>query len=189
MESRPLGKPEWRAEFKSRLAQFLADNRKAEWDLSIQAQVRRLLPPQGGYVAAYIARADEPQVHHDLGKHDPQWQWVFPKVTDTGLRFYRPNSPGAFLPGKMGLTEPDPAHSLEVPLSECAVALVPGIGFDRRGTRLGRGLGHFDRALMGYSGLRVGVAYSVQVAGEEIVREPHDVSMDFIVTEKFLLKM
>jgi 5-formyltetrahydrofolate cyclo-ligase len=188
VESRPLGKAEWRSQFKSRLNGFLDSDRKAEWDLAIRTRIRELLPPQGGYIAAYIARADEPQIH-DLSKHDPQWQWVFPKVTEAGLQFFQPESPAAIRAGTMGLFEPDPALSKEVSLRECAVVLVPGIGFDRRGTRLGRGLGHFDKALMEFSGLRVGVAYSVQVASEDIAREPHDVVMDCIVTEKYLLRV
>ena len=100
-----------------------------------------------------------------------------------------PKVMGALTDGAFGIREPNPVHCRQVPLQECAYVLVPGIGFDRRGTRLGRGLGHFDRALKGFTGLRVGVAYSVQVVNDELVREPHDVPMDVIVTEKFLLRV
>jgi 5-formyltetrahydrofolate cyclo-ligase len=65
-----------------------------------------------------------------------------------------------------------------------------GVGFDRRGARLGHGAGFYDRAL-GFRRLRhhwrgprlVGLAYSFQVV-DHIPVTPHDVFMDLIVTDK-----
>ncbi len=189
IESRGLTKSEWRAKLKSYLAKSLTSGLKNEWDRSIQTFVRDVLPPQGGIVASYLPKPDEPQVQENLSKHDPQWQWVYPRIEDAALKFYMPKTPEALRPGSYGILEPDPAQSKEISLSQCAVILVPGIGFDRRGTRLGRGLGFFDRSLKGFTGLKVGVTYSSQVVNEDLVRESHDVPMDVIVTEKFLLRV
>ena len=65
--------------------------------------------------------------------------------------------------------------------------LVPLAAFDRRGTRIGYGKGYYDMALGGLHarGLRprlVGVAFAVQEV-ESIPREPHDVRLDWVVTE------
>jgi len=67
---------------------------------------------------------------------------------------------------------------------------VAGVGFDRRGARLGHGAGFYDRALAfrrqrgHWLGPRlVGLAYSFQVVPFIPVTE-HDVFMDFIVTER-----
>jgi 5-formyltetrahydrofolate cyclo-ligase len=65
-----------------------------------------------------------------------------------------------------------------------------GVGFDRRGARLGHGAGFYDRALA-FRALRqhwrgprlVGLAYSFQVV-EHIPVSHHDVFMDLIVTER-----
>ena len=64
------------------------------------------------------------------------------------------------------------------------VMLVPLLGFDRRGTRLGYGGGYYDRsvAAMDRKPKLVGLAFSVQEV-EEIPREDHDVSLDAVVTE------
>jgi len=65
-----------------------------------------------------------------------------------------------------------------------------GVGFDRRGARLGHGAGFYDRALSfrharhHWQGPRlVGLAYSFQVV-DHIPVAPNDVFMDLIVTER-----
>ena len=44
------------------------------------------------------------------------------------------------------------------------MALVPGVGFDADGRRLGRGRGYYDRLLAGVAGTRCGVAFDEQMA-------------------------
>jgi 5-formyltetrahydrofolate cyclo-ligase len=68
------------------------------------------------------------------------------------------------------------------------VLLVPVTAFDRTGARLGKGRGVYDRAIAafrrrGLSPVLVGIAFSVQEV-PAIRREPHDVGLDWIVTEK-----
>jgi 5-formyltetrahydrofolate cyclo-ligase len=60
--------------------------------------------------------------------------------------------------------------------------LVPGLAFDRHGNRLGRGIGYFDRLLVGARGVTIGVGYDFQLV-REVPAEAHDVRLDFIVTE------
>lgn len=69
------------------------------------------------------------------------------------------------------------------------VILLPLLGFDAHGTRLGQGGGHYDRALSfkrcGRRPLLVGYGYSAQQT-ETLPREPHDVRLDAVITEKGL---
>lgn len=65
--------------------------------------------------------------------------------------------------------------------------LVPCVGFDDDGYRLGYGGGYYDRTLAGWPGatkpVTVGIAYEAcRVAA--LPREAHDVPLDAIVTEK-----
>ncbi len=62
--------------------------------------------------------------------------------------------------------------------------LVPGVGFDLNGARLGRGKGYYDRYLEGKNFLKIGLAWSEQIV-EKIPVEQHDCYMDFIITEEF----
>ena len=68
-----------------------------------------------------------------------------------------------------------------VALNRLDLALVPGLGFDARGQRLGRGKGHYDRLLAGFTGMKIGVAFDFQIVAE-VPREPHDIALDAVVT-------
>jgi 5,10-methenyltetrahydrofolate synthetase len=62
--------------------------------------------------------------------------------------------------------------------------LIPPVGFDERGFRLGYGGGYYDRTLsaMAPQPLKIGVAFELSRI-PTIRPQPHDVPMDFIVTE------
>ena len=64
------------------------------------------------------------------------------------------------------------------------IVVTPGVGFDSKGNRLGRGAGYYDRFLA-RPGLRAFVcalAFECQIA-DAIVSEAHDRPMDMILTE------
>jgi len=61
--------------------------------------------------------------------------------------------------------------------------LLPMLGFDRMGNRIGQGAGHYDRALeLRPTALRIGIAWSVQEV-DTIPADPWDVPLDAIMTE------
>jgi 5-formyltetrahydrofolate cyclo-ligase len=60
--------------------------------------------------------------------------------------------------------------------------LVPGVGFDLTGTRLGFGKGYYDRLLKYACGCRIGVCYDFQIV-EALPQTSTDVAMNMIVSE------
>ena len=63
------------------------------------------------------------------------------------------------------------------------IVLIPLLGFDRQGTRLGQGAGYYDRALARESApLRIGIAWSLQEF-ENLPADPWDMPLDAILTE------
>lgn len=76
------------------------------------------------------------------------------------------------------------APSEVAPRVEPDVVVMPLLGFDARGTRLGYGGGYYDRTLAGMHKRPrlVGLAFSGQEL-PEVPREPHDWPLDMIVTE------
>jgi 5-formyltetrahydrofolate cyclo-ligase len=66
------------------------------------------------------------------------------------------------------------------------IALVPGVGFDERGARLGRGRGFYDRALraLRHAGAvhAVGMAFEAQVV-RRLPEDPWDERVDAVVSD------
>ncbi len=106
---------------------------------------------------------------------------AYPRVGASGLTFHR-CGPEALTAGYRGILEP-PAAAAELELSQLSAVVVPGVGFDVSGGRLGQGGGFYDRALAASVGLRLGVCFDVQVTDAPVPREPHDVNVDVVVTE------
>lgn len=68
-------------------------------------------------------------------------------------------------------------------------AVIPGLGFSRRGQRIGRGMGYYDRFLAQpeFRGARCGLGFEAQVL-EELPSDEHDRPVDMLVTEVEVLR-
>lgn len=92
-------------------------------------------------------------------------------------------------PGTWGILEPPKSRwgepGKEIEPTEIDLIMVPGVGFDRRGGRLGNGAGYYDRLLVCVRPDTVlcGLCFESQLF-DEIAVEPHDVAMDVVVTER-----
>lgn len=71
--------------------------------------------------------------------------------------------------------------------NEIDVVVVPGIAFDRHGGRIGFGKGCYDKFLKGTKAIKIGFCYDFQLV-EHIETESNDVSMDYIITEKEIIR-
>jgi 5-formyltetrahydrofolate cyclo-ligase len=88
--------------------------------------------------------------------------------------------------GTFGILEPDPARCPVVQPDTINVVAVPGLAFDRRGHRLGRGRGFYDRFLPSTNATTLGLFFATQER-DPIPVEPHDVPLDAILTERELI--
>lgn len=93
------------------------------------------------------------------------------------------------VPGWRGVREPPPAGRRPLRPSAIEAAIIPGVGFDAAGNRLGYGGGHFDRFLprLPRGAVVIGVALDEQVV-DAIPVEPHDRPVDVIVTPTSTLR-
>ncbi len=83
-------------------------------------------------------------------------------------------------PAGLGTLEPGSDAPEVVP----EIMVMPLLGFDREGTRLGYGGAYYDRTLAAMTPrpLIVGYAFAAQEV-ERIPREPHDIGLDILITE------
>ncbi|RMD81237.1 MAG: 5-formyltetrahydrofolate cyclo-ligase [Candidatus Dadabacteria bacterium] len=139
-------------------------------------------------ILSYAALRDEADVGQVAIEAAARGKRVFlPVVKDDGnLEFCR-WEPGATLRrSSYGVLEPAGGERLgQAP----ALIIVPGRAFDRRGGRLGRGRGCYDRFLaspQGRLGPAVGVAFSCQLL-DRVPQGPNDQSVDMVVAERGLL--
>jgi len=90
---------------------------------------------------------------------------------------------GRLVPARHGLREPAGRRLGSGSLTCVDAVLAPGLAVDRRGTRLGRGAGYYDRALAGLRGVPVAVLlYDTELVEADLPVEPHDQPVTAAVT-------
>ncbi|NMA96725.1 MAG: 5-formyltetrahydrofolate cyclo-ligase [Phyllobacteriaceae bacterium] len=121
-------------------------------------------------------------------------QPILIRLMDSGQKVVLPVVDGPDLPLDLRVWEADAplyeagfgtlAPSDLAPRAEPDIVLMPLLGFDSAGTRLGYGGGYYDRTLASLSKkpLLIGLAFSAQELAH-IPREDHDVPLDAVVTE------
>ena len=127
-------------------------------------------------ICAFCALGDEPEI---LVPWPEGKRLAMPLVEGNELSIHWVACREELVPGKFGILEPcadTPSAGLSFDL-----ILVPGMAFDRKGGRLGRGRGYYDRFLASASGFVAGVCFDDQIV-QEVPREPHDARMDAVVT-------
>ncbi len=117
------------------------------------------------------------------------------KLSCRALPIRRRSSFGAIVqairssPARLGTQAPLPDQAILDP----DLVILPLVGFDRTGVRLGHGRGYYDRAIAALAarGVRptlVGIGFAAQEV-EAIPAEPHDARLDWIVTENEALDL
>lgn len=108
--------------------------------------------------------------------------WAFPRVTTRGLTFHQVKDVEKDLrPAAFGILEPTQHMPLVLP-DEIDLFLCPGLGFDTRGGRIGRGKGFYDAALAQSrsDAIRLGICFGYQLV-DEVAMEDHDIRMNGVI--------
>lgn len=109
-----------------------------------------------------------------------------PVVTGTGMKFAQIKSAEDSHAGFNGIREPNSKRLAKN--DAIGLFIVPGLAFDLSCLRVGWGQGHYDKFLpVNNNAVTIGVAYDFQIV-DKIDAKPHDVKMDFVVTEKRILE-
>lgn len=93
--------------------------------------------------------------------------------------------------GSYGILEPD-SELIEsgvlkpVQSSEIDLVVVPGLGFDKYGYRIGYGKGYYDRFLNGFAGDTVGLCFK-ECLLDKIYRDEFDIKVDTVITDSDIM--
>ena len=116
-------------------------------------------------------------------------QLLLPRVTNkTTLVLHVVTDLASLRPSRLGIREPAPT----APTAELAAAglvLLPGLGFDGAGRRLGYGGGFYDRLLTKppRKTFLLGFAHAFQVVSR-LPEEPHDIKVKAVVTPQGVIR-
>lgn len=142
--------------------------------------------PSSGYVAGYWAMDAEIALHVWQLRLPPGCIYCLPVLHGDRLRF-APWRPGdALATNRFGIPEPDLGPASLLDARDMALVVVPVVGFDTRGNRLGMGGGWYDRSFefrqqQSAPPWLVGAAFETQrIAALEV--EEWDVALDAVCT-------
>lgn len=114
---------------------------------------------------------------------------ALPRCRDNNrMDFYLVSGISQLARGSYGLLEPDIKQCRLVTDFEDSVCLVPGLSFDREGYRLGFGKGYYDRFLIDFSGVTVGLCYG-KCIWDKLPRGYYDRPVDRVITEKYTIDL
>jgi 5-formyltetrahydrofolate cyclo-ligase len=102
---------------------------------------------------------------------------VWPRVEAKRLKFYGDNATPPFRLSPFGVQEPNAGATEFTP----DIVLVPLVGLDRQGFRLGQGGGFYDQTLPHLNAFSVGLGFSCQIV-DRLPHEPHDVPLNAVLT-------
>lgn len=163
---------------RTRLQQEVPDfaQRITEFDLNL---------PAGAIVAGYSAIRSEANPYPLMcalaeAGHPMALPCVL--VANEPLIFRRWSPRDALQAGAYGITEPGPDAETVIP----DVLLVPLLGYDANGFRLGYGGGYYDRTLETLRAQKKVLAIGIAYAGQELpefTADSHDQPLDAILTE------
>lgn len=181
--TRAPGKADLRGEARARL-RALSASEKAEASARLLAQLIALPAWQGAAtVGLYASLPGEPATRpiFETARHQkPQARLMLPRMRPpSGIDLHLVRDWERDLSAnELGILEPRPERCPLLPPSELDLVLVPGLGFDAAGHRLGRGGGYYDRLLGRVSPTcqRIGLFFACQEFAA-LPTEPHDQSV------------
>ena len=130
-------------------------------------------------VLLYHSLPDELSTLEFLRKWSGRKHFFLPRVNGVNLEIL-PYDRTRMALGAFHIEEPTGTDTTDI--SRIELIVVPGIAYDKLGNRVGRGKGYYDRLLASSKATKIGVGYDFQFV-DEIPAEPHDVSVDIVITE------
>lgn len=138
-------------------------------------------------ILMYHSLPDELSTRSFISRWSGRKRFYLPRVNGVNLDIL-PYDEQSLALGSFHIEEPTGNDTASV--DDMEIVVVPAIAYDRRGNRVGRGKGYYDRLLATTKALKIGVGYDFQlIDDDEIPAEPHDVRVDIVITESGIYKV
>ncbi len=177
-----------RQELRTHRRAISAQQRIAAADTLADHLLTLAFAPDSGYVAGYWAMDGEIALHRWQLQLPDQAIYCLPVLHDDNLLRFAPWRPGdALTTNRFGIPEPDVQSASALPPEAMSLVVMPLVGFDATGHRLGMGGGWYDRSLSFRRDTSappwlVGAGFDVQRV-EVLQHEAWDVPLDAVCSE------
>ena len=133
------------------------------------------------YILAYYSFGREVFTHDFIEKYANEKKIILPVVKKNVLVLKEYTGKSGMAKSDYGILEPIGPDFTDY--SQIDLGIIPGVAFDRKMNRLGRGKGYYDRLLPLLSNaFLIGVGFSFQLK-DAIFFESHDFPLDCIISE------
>lgn len=158
----------------------LSDAEKENLSAQIFSRIAELQQVRhASVVAIFASLPDEPQTAAIIEQLAQSKRLVLPRIEGDEMEFYDISE--GLHEGAFGIMEP--IATTPIAPNEIDVMILPGVAFTRKGARLGRGKGFYDKYLTrnGFRAYTIGACFPCQIV-EDIPTEQHDKIVDKVVT-------
>ena len=132
-------------------------------------------------ILLYLSMADEVNTQNFVENWSKDKTILLPKVEGPDLTLHLFTSKNNLKPGAYGIMEPDGDTFSEY--GKIDLAIVPGVAFDSKGFRLGRGKGFYDKLFANpafKSVYKIGLTFPFQIL-DSVAHEELDVPMNEVI--------
>ena len=162
---------------------------KAERDARIRRRLQKMYQyPHARTILCYVSKEIEVDTFGIIeGALAAGKQVAVPRCIDGTrlMEFFLIRSMEDLEKGTFGVLEPIVEKCRKLTDFNRSICIVPALGYDLEGFRLGYGGGYYDRFLSGYKGVKVGAIYAGCVQ-QKLPRGKFDVPVDVLLTENYL---
>ena len=137
------------------------------------------------HILMYRSLDDELSTREFIDRWHERKKFYLPRVNGVNLDIL-PYDRSRLHLGAFNIEEPDGDDTVD--FSSIELVIVPGVAYDRRGNRVGRGKGFYDRLLSNTGAVTIGVAYDFQLY-DEIEPDEFDIPVQYVITEKGIIKI
>lgn len=183
-QTKQMNKDDIRLRIKARKALLNDDERRlaAEHVFSFLEKTAAFMMSDA--ILMYHSLPDELSTLSFIDKWQSRKRFFLPRVNGVNLEILPYDRMKLHL-GAFNIEEPTGDDTTD--MSEIEMVVVPAVAYDRRGNRVGRGKGYYDRLLKDTKAIKVGVAYDFQLV-DDIDIDPFDVAVDYVITEHGIIR-
>lgn len=132
----------------------------------------------------YNSLNDEVSTKNFIEKWKKNKNFYYPVVEGDNLVFRLCNNGEQYSVSRLGISEPEGENFTNY--KKVDLIIVPGMAFDTKLNRLGRGKGYYDRFLPNLKATKIGVCFDFQLL-DSVPYEDNDIKMDMLVSENDLI--